>query len=108
MKCATAIEGSRNGSRAKEGLVSVRLMATSSGCCSRRPSTGGDDALGRLVTLGLSMQRRIPGEPLGHANDLLAQQPQLAFDELVLHGTGLGEDPRRLGHWDHVGDGPPA
>ncbi len=71
-----------------------------------RPSTGRDDALGRVVALGLAMQRGIPDEPLGHTNDLLAEQPQWLLDEVVLNGAGLGEDPRRLGHRDHVGDGP--
>jgi hypothetical protein len=64
------------------------------------------DSLGRVITFDLPMKRGISREPFGDPHHFFAEQPQLLLNRVVLDLSGLGEDPRRLRHWDHVGHRP--
>jgi hypothetical protein len=44
------------------------------------------------------VQRRISGKALGDTYHLLAQQPQLPLDQLVVPGAVVREHPCRLRH----------
>ena len=69
-------------------------------------AAGFDDTLRRVVTFALPVKRRVTGEVLGYPHHLIAEQPQLLLDELVLYRARVREDPCGLGHRDDIGHGP--
>src|SRR5438477_11550654 len=76
--------------------------------CASSMLGGCGDALGRLFTFDLAMQRAVRREALSDSNHFSAQELQLSLDTFVADLAVLVEDEVRSRHRHDVGNGPRA